>query len=120
MNDLLSSLNNWHALHALSNTMLNLAHSGKWDELIEQEVKYVTLVETIARNPVSPGNIVHQEQARQLLTKVLGNEAELRTLLQQRMDELRELIDQTGRQKSVSTTYGKLSGNILFPHDFNQ
>lgn len=120
MNDPFASLNNWHALHALSNSMLNLAHSGKWDELIELEVKYVTLVELIAEKPASQTNIVHQEQARQLLTKVLANEAELRTLLQKRMDTLRELIDQTGRQKSVTTAYGNLSGNILFPQGLNQ
>lgn len=120
MNDLISSLSHWQELYALSNTMLTLARSGKWDELIDQEVKYVTLMETIAKNPVAQDNPFHQEQARQMLTKVLANEAELRTLLQHRMDELRELIDQTGRQKSLHNAYGKFSGNILIPHDFNQ
>lgn len=57
MKDLLSSLNNWQALHTLSNNILSLAHSGMWDELIEQEVQYVKLVEHVAQNPVSPGNV---------------------------------------------------------------
>ena len=35
MTNFIPSLTDWHALHALSITMLDLAHSGKWDELIE-------------------------------------------------------------------------------------
>ncbi|VEB96515.1 Flagellar protein FliT [Cedecea lapagei] len=120
MNDFISSLNHWQALQALSYTMLNLAHSGKWDELIEQEIKYVTLVEQIARHPLSPGNALHQEKAKEILASILANEAELKSLLKGRMEELRELIDHSGKQKSLTNTYGELSGNVLFPLDFNQ
>ena len=120
MNDFISSLNNWQALYALSNTMLSLANSGQWDELIEQEVKYVTLVEAIARNPIAPDNSVFQAKARELLTQVLANEAALKIKLQARMEELRVLIEQNGNQKSLVSTYGKLSGNVLMPNDFNQ
>ena len=35
-------------------------------------------------------------------------------------DELRNLIDQTGKQKSITSTYGKLSGNILYPESFTR
>ncbi|WP_105654813.1 flagella biosynthesis regulatory protein FliT [Cronobacter dublinensis] len=119
MNDFISSLNNWQALYALSNTMLSLANSGQWDELIEQEVKYVALVEAIASNPVEPDNSVFQEKAREMLTKVLANEAALKTKLQERMEELRVLIEHNGNQKSLVSTYGNLSGNVLMPHDLN-
>jgi flagellar protein FliT len=36
------------------------------------------------------------------------------------MDELRNLIDQTGKQQSISTAYGKLSGNILYPESLTR
>ena len=120
MTNFIPSLTDWHALHALSITMLDLAHSGKWDELIEQEMNYVQLVEGIARNPISPGNTFLINQAKEILNAVLRNEAELKTLLQHRMEELRQLIDQTGKQQSVSTTYGNLAVNILFPSNLNQ
>ncbi|WP_054180716.1 flagella biosynthesis regulatory protein FliT [Trabulsiella odontotermitis] len=119
MTDFISSLHNWHALFALSNTMLNLARAGRWDELIDHEVKYVSLVEEIALNPLPAGNATLQEKARALLVKILSNESELKTLLQSRMSELQTLIDQTGKQKSLTTAYGKLSGNILIPNEFN-
>lgn len=120
MNEFISSLNEWHALHALSKTMLALAHSEKWDELIDHEVKYVQLVENIANNPISPGNPKRQDEAKALLSKILANEAELKILLQNRLFELRDLIDQAGRQKSLNNAYGNLSGNVLIPSDSSQ
>ncbi|EPC9992670.1 flagella biosynthesis regulatory protein FliT [Enterobacter ludwigii] len=120
MTNFIPSLTDWHALHALSVSMLNLAHSGKWDELIEQEVNYVQLVERIAHNPISPNNTFQTEQAKDLLKRVLANEAELKELLQMRMKELRGLIDTTGKQQSVTSTYGRMSGNVLFPNNINQ
>ena len=120
MNSPSSALNNWHALHALSIAMLNLAHSGLWDELIEKELEYVQLVEGIAKNPISACPPVQIEQARFILEKVLQNETALKALLRGRMDELRHLITQTGKQQSVTSTYGKLSGNILYPENLTR
>lgn len=120
MKTLSSPFENWQTLLALSRSMLNMAHAGEWDALIEQEVNYVALVERIADAPLAADNLAHQQQARLLLSQVLANEAELRTLLQQRMDALRELIGQTGRQKTLHNAYGNLAGNILVPQDINQ
>ncbi|AIR62810.1 flagella biosynthesis regulatory protein FliT [Cedecea neteri] len=120
MNDFISSLNEWYALHALSQTMLDLAHSGQWDELIEQEVKYVQLVEAIANNPIAQSSQRSQEEAKALLDMILANENQIKGLLNSRLSELRDLIDQSGRQKSLNNTYGFLSGNVLTPSDLNQ
>ncbi|MDY1038799.1 flagella biosynthesis regulatory protein FliT [Lelliottia sp. CFBP8978] len=120
MNDSSLSLKKWHALYALSNTMLGLAQSGKWDELIEQEVAYVTLVEKISVTPFPPGSKHIQDQAMVILNNILQNEVTLKQLLQERMDELHGLIAQTGKQKNVNMTYGRLSGNVLFPGEINQ
>ena len=112
-----AALSHWHALHAQSITMLNLAHTGKWDELIEQEMHYVQLVESISSNPITSCSPAQVEQARFLLKKILENENELKALLQ---SELRSLIDQTGKQQSITSTYGKLSGNILYPESLTR
>lgn len=115
-----TALDNWHTLHALSLLMLKNARSGLWDELIAQEIAYVQLVEDIAKNPITDAPPAQIEQARFLLERVLENETELKTLLAARMDELRSLIDQTGKQQSVTSTYGKLSGNILYPESLTR
>ena len=120
MNNPASALDNWQALYNLSLTMLKHARSGLWDELITLEISYVQLVENISKNPISEAHPSQIEQARFLLEKVLQNETELKMLLATRMDELRSLIDQTGKQQSITSTYGKLSGNILYPESFTR
>ncbi|WP_108452981.1 flagella biosynthesis regulatory protein FliT [Enterobacter cloacae] len=120
MNNPASALDNWQALYNLSLTMLKHARSGLWDELITLEVSYVQLVENISKNPISEAHPSQIEQARFLLEKVLQNETELKMLLATRMDELRSLIDQTGKQQSITSTYGKLSGNILYPESLTR
>ena len=120
MNNPASALDNWQALYNLSLTMLKHARSGLWDELITLEISYVQLVENISKNPISEAHPSQIEQARFLLEKVLQNETELKMLLAARMDELRSLIDQTGKQQSITSTYGKLSGNILYPENLTR
>ncbi|HBN5338958.1 TPA: flagella biosynthesis regulatory protein FliT [Enterobacter cloacae] len=120
MNNPASALDNWQALYNLSLTMLKHARSGLWDELITLEISYVQLVENISKNPISEAHPSLIEQARFLLEKVLQNETELKMLLATRMDELRSLIDQTGKQQSITSTYGKLSGNILYPESLTR
>jgi flagellar protein FliT len=100
--------------------MLNLVHSGQWDALIEQEMHYVQLVEKISQTPIMSCPPAQVEQARALLEMILENENALKALLKVRMDELRNLIDQTGKQQSITSTYGKLSGNILYPESFTR
>lgn len=120
MNNPASALDNWQALYNLSLTMIKHARSGLWDELITLEISYVQLVENISKNPISEAHPSQIEQARFLLEKVLQNETELKMLLATRMDELRSLIDQTGKQQSITSTYGKLSGNILYPESLTR
>jgi Flagellar protein FliT. len=108
-------LKEWQSLHELSLKMLDLARQEEWDALIEQEMKYLQVVDNIAQNPIPQSSARESEQARLILEKVLANEEELKGLLQVRMEELRLLINKTGNQRSVTTAYGKHAGNILFP-----
>ena len=88
------------------------------DELITFEVKYLTAVEKLTQfqdaNEIAP---YIQAQIRPMLRQILDNEIELKALLQQRMDELKTLVGHTSRQHNLNATYGRLSGNILFPAD---
>lgn len=120
MNTPNSVLSAWQALHNLSLSMLKLAKAGQWDDLITHEITYVQLIEHISQNPITSTPRPHIEQARLLLENVLKNESELKELLAMRMEELRILIDQTGKQQSITSTYGKLSGNILYPESLTR
>ena len=115
MNNPSAALSHWQALHAQSIAMLNLAHSGQWDALIEQEMHYVQLVERISQTPIMSCPPAQVEQARALLEMILDNENTLKALLKLRMDEPRNLTATHGNQQSITYTYRTLSGNLLYP-----
>ncbi|WP_200550596.1 flagella biosynthesis regulatory protein FliT [Kosakonia sp. LAM2021] len=111
-------LHHYQQLLVTSRTMLNLAKEGRWDELIEHELKYITAVEKLTQfQDISEVAPEMQAQIRPLLQQILENEVSLKELLSQRMDELRTLVGQTSRQHNLHSTYGRLSGNILFPNE---
>ncbi|WP_238085067.1 MULTISPECIES: flagella biosynthesis regulatory protein FliT [Pseudescherichia] len=111
-------LQHYQQLLLTSNMMLNLAKEGRWDELIQHELSYITAVEKLTQlQDTADTAPAIQGRLRPLLKQILDNEVELKTLLHQRMDELRTLVGQTSRQQNLNSTYGRLSGNILFPSE---
>ena len=115
MTEFAQSLREWQNLLMVSKAMLDLARQGEWDALVEQEVKYLQVVENIAKNPIPISSTLESDRARLILEQVLAHEEELKSLLYARMEELRQLINNTGNQRSVTTAYGKHAGNVLFP-----
>lgn len=111
-------LHHYQQLLIASCSMLTLAREGRWDDLIEHELNYIAAVEKLTQfqdtGEVAPAV---QAQVRPLLRQILDNEVELKTLLHQRMEELRTLVGQTSRQHNLNSAYGRLSGNILFPSE---
>lgn len=106
----------YQQLLSLSQAMLRLATDGRWDELIDTEVDYVSAVEKLAKTTQDvPLSSEALEQLRPVLRHILDNEAEVKRLLQGRMSELSDLVSQSSRQKSVNNAYGSMRGNVLFP-----
>ena len=99
----------------LSHGMLRLAAEGEWDDLITKEVDYVSAVQRLAQTTeaAAPSSQL-QEQLRPVLRHILDNESEVKRLLQQRMDELTQLVGQSSMQKSVMSAYGK-QGQVWVP-----
>ena len=111
-------LHHYQQLLMASCSMLNLAREGRWDDLIEHELNYIAAVEKLTKYQ-DTGDVATavQAQVRPVLKQILDNEVELKTLLHQRMEELRTLVGQTSRQHNLNSAYGRLSGNILFPSE---
>lgn len=106
----------YQQLLEFSQSMLRLATEGNWDELIAMEASYVNTVNRVAectRQYPVPANA--QQQLRPILRHILDNEAEVKSLLLARQEQLSTLIGQTIRQKSVNKAYGGMSGVILYP-----
>lgn len=110
-----SSLQQWLRLHSVSQRMLKLATENKWDELVEGEIEYIRLVETLAMDPTQTDTPSNQNQIKGLLRTIIDNENEVKRLLNIRMDELKILIQNGNQQKTLTSTYSNLSGMLLVP-----
>ncbi|WP_034948280.1 flagella biosynthesis regulatory protein FliT [Erwinia oleae] len=116
MNGNVEMLVNYQQLLNMSKSMLSLAIEGKWNDLIDCEVDYLQTVEKVTHNEL-PASLPQglQSQIRLAVKEILANESQLKTLLTGRMDELRALVTSSSHQRNISTTYGRISGNVLFP-----
>jgi flagellar protein FliT len=104
----------YQQIFTLSSDMIVLAQTGRWEELVEQELAYVTAVEKTAAFTGQAGpSMALQELLHHKLQQILDNETELKRLLQQRMDQLKELIGQSTRQNVVNSTYGQFHDRAL-------
>ncbi|HAT3903200.1 TPA: flagella biosynthesis regulatory protein FliT [Citrobacter koseri] len=109
-------INRWQRIALLSQSLLELAQRGEWDLLLEQEVTYLQSIETVMETQTPPGITQSlQDMIAGYIKQTLDNEQLLRSLLQERLDELSNLIGQSARQKSLNNAYGRLSGMLLVP-----
>ncbi|HED2610207.1 TPA: flagella biosynthesis regulatory protein FliT [Citrobacter koseri] len=109
-------INRWQRIALLSQSLLELAQRGEWDLLLEQEVTYLQSIETVMETQTPPGITQSlQDMVAGYIKQTLDNEQLLRSLLQERLDELSNLIGQSARQKSLNNAYGRLSGMLLVP-----
>lgn len=84
--------------------------------LLEQEVTYLQSIEVVMEEQTPPGITRSiQDLVAGYIKQTLDNEQLLKTLLQQRPDELSNLIGQSTRQKTLNNAYGRLSGMLLVP-----
>ncbi|CBG88762.1 flagella biosynthesis regulatory protein FliT [Citrobacter rodentium] len=109
-------INHWQRIALLSQSLLELAQRGEWDLLLEQEVTYLQSIEAVMEEQ-TPTSITRsiQDRVAGYIKQTLDNEQVLKSLLQQRLDELSSLIGQSTRQKTLNNAYGRLSGMLLVP-----
>lgn len=110
-------INRWQHIAQLSQSLLELAQRGEWDHLLEQEVTYLQSLEAVVEAQTPP-DITRsiQDIVAGYIKQTMENEVRLKILLQQRLDELSDLIGKSSRQQSINNTYGRLSGMLLVPN----
>ena len=100
----------YQQIHTLSSQMIALARAGQWEALVEMQFAYVTAVEKTAEFTGKAGpSLALQEMLNAKLKQIIDNEGVLKGLLQQRMEQLKTLIDQSTRQNAVNTAYGQFA-----------
>lgn len=91
-----------------------LARAGQWEALVEMQFAYVTAVEKTAEFTGKAGpSLALQEMLNAKLKQIIDNEGVLKGLLQQRMEQLKTLIDQSTRQNAVNNAYGQFDDRSL-------
>ncbi|ELW9543890.1 TPA: flagella biosynthesis regulatory protein FliT [Klebsiella aerogenes] len=104
----------YQQIHTLSSQMIALARAGQWEALVEMQFAYVTAVEKTAEFTGKAGpSLALQEMLNAKLQQIIDNEGVLKGLLQQRMEQLKTLIDQSTRQNAVNTAYGQFDDRSL-------
>ena len=104
----------YQQIHTLSSQMIALARAGQWEALVEMQFAYVTAVEKTAEFTGKAGpSLALQEMLNAKLKQIIDNEGVLKGLLQQRMEQLKTLIDQSTRQNAVNTAYGLFDDRSL-------
>lgn len=104
----------YQQIHTLSSQMIALARAGQWEALVEMQFAYVTAVEKTAEFTGKAGpSLALQEMLNAKLKQIIDNEGGLKGLLQQRMEQLKTLIDQSTRQNAVNTAYGQFDDRSL-------
>ncbi|HBZ4245476.1 flagella biosynthesis regulatory protein FliT [Klebsiella aerogenes] len=104
----------YQQIHTLSSQMISLARAGQWEALVEMQFAYVTAVEKTAEFTGKAGpSLALQEMLNAKLKQIIDNEGVLKGLLQQRMEQLKTLIDQSTRQNAVNTAYGQFDDRSL-------
>ncbi|ATX87203.1 MULTISPECIES: flagella biosynthesis regulatory protein FliT [Klebsiella] len=104
----------YQQIHTLSSQMIALARAGQWEALVEMQFAYVTAVEKTAEFTGKAGpSLALQEMLNAKLQQIIDNEGVLKGLLQQRMEQLKTLIDQSTRQNAVNNAYGQFDDRSL-------
>lgn len=90
-----------------SRRMLELARLSQWDELLDEEARYVEDVQKLAH--VQPDRDLTQDELEARLgfmEQILECNLEVKRHLETRRDEIGELINLSRRQGELGRTYG--------------
>lgn len=96
-------LQHYEAIAALSSRMLETAQAGDWDKLAALCNEYHDGVEQLRK--LEPLDTDQRSARRVLLTRILENDARIRSLLAPELDRLGQMISTFKRQRALLRAY---------------
>src|SRR5690606_23005565 len=105
-----SLLRQYQTIAAISDEMADKAQAGQWNEVTELGEQYFQAVEALKE--LSPLSTDDRLARRELLTRILDNDARIRHLVSPELERLNKLLGNLKRQQNVLHTY---SSAILSP-----
>lgn len=87
----------------ITSCMRDFAAKNEWESLLELAPKYHDAVQKLRKLGDMPNTDLNQR--RDLLLKIIEDDAQVRNLIQPRLKELDSLINNLQRQQTVLSTY---------------
>lgn len=96
----------YESISAASGRMLHAAQEGDWDELVEQEQACARLIEAL-RVSGTEQHLSGESLKRKgvILRKVLADDAEIRRLVEPRLNRLEQLLHSSANARRLGDTY---------------
>ncbi len=91
---------------ALTEQMVDAARSAQWESLVTLERERDALVDMLRREDTEPPRSARwRERKRELIARMLGLDEEVRTLTEDWMHELRDILANVSIERKVTKTY---------------
>ncbi|MGX5660216.1 flagellar protein FliT [Castellaniella ginsengisoli] len=99
----LTLLERYQEIADLSGQMLNKAQTQEWDELVALGTRYQAAVERL--KTLDPLDDDQKNARRELLTRILDDDARIRQLISPELERLSHLLGTFKRQRTVLQAY---------------
>lgn len=99
-------LTTYESLSELTGTMLDAARIGDWDNLTELEHRCKGYVSHLTQATTTGLNATEQRARVAIIRAILKNDAEIRALVDPRMDELQGRLRMAHVGRHIAETYG--------------
>lgn len=93
----------YQTIAGITRHMLELAQTGRWDDVVEQSKQYRHAVEQL--KSLEDLSVMDKQARRQLLTQILEDDAQIRHLATPELDRLSALLGNMKRQQTVLQAY---------------
>lgn len=103
MNDRPTLINHYQAIADLTGRMLSEARANRWDAVIELGEQYHQAVEMLRE--LDELSVEDREARRELLTRILDDDANIRRLAMPELERLSGLLGNMKRQHRVLRAY---------------
>lgn len=100
-----SVIKNYENIHQMNLQLLSFSRNGEWAELIALAERYVVAVNNALALSVNGEPVDIRDRLRELLSTIVTNEAEIQSLLAQRLDDLRSTMSTLNKGKKKTLAY---------------
>lgn len=101
-----AQIETYEQMSALSARMVEAARANDWDQLVDLECAVAKLRNTLASEPESGSTPEETERKRELIQRILRDDAEVRRHTEPWMEQVRHFLAGGSRKRKLDQAYG--------------